>query len=126
MLANHIMTSLTEDTTMIVEERIYTLKPGKAAEYLKVYEESGLPVQLPILGNLVGYYVTEFGPLNQVIHIWAYESLGDRIKRRAELVKAPGWQLYLPMNRDKISSQENKLLIPAPFFDPSKGTKTSV
>jgi hypothetical protein len=30
------------------------------------------------------------------------------------------------MNRDKILSQENKLLMPAPFFDPAKGVKTSV
>ena len=103
---------------MIVEQRIYTLRPGTAAEYLKVYEEHGLPAQLPILGHLVGYYTTEFGALNQVIHMWGYSDLADRTKRRAELVKSADWQKYLPMNRDKIVSQENKLLIPAPFFDP--------
>ena len=104
---------------MIVEQRTYTLRPGTAPEFLRIYEEHGLPVQLPILGTLVGYYSTEFGPLNQVIHMWGYESFEDRARRRAELVKSPGWQTYLPMNRDKIVSQENKLLVPTAFFDPA-------
>ena len=106
---------------MIVETRTYTLRPGTAAEFLRIYEQHGLPVQLPILGTLVGYYTTEFGPLNQVIHMWGYESFEDRARRRAELVKSPGWQAYLPMNRDKIVAQENKLCVPTPFFDPANG-----
>ena len=100
---------------MIVEERIYTLRPGTAAEYLRVYEEHGLPVQLPILGNLIGYFTTEFGPLNQIIHIWGYDSFEERTRRRAELAKSKDWQAYLGKNRDKIVSQENKFLAPAPF-----------
>ena len=104
---------------MIVEARTYTLRPGTAAGFLKIYEEHGLPAQLPILGNLIGYYTTEFGPLNQVIHMWGYDSLEERTKRRVELVKSSAWQAYLPMNRDKIVSQKNKLLVPAPFFKPT-------
>jgi len=100
---------------MIVEERIYTLVPGKAGEYLKNYEELGLPVQLPILGNLIGYFTTEFGPLNQIIHIWGYDSFEERTRRRAELSKSEGWQAYLAKNRGNIVSQENKFLTPAPF-----------
>ena len=30
---------------MVYEERIYTIQPGKMAEYLRNYEELGLPVQ---------------------------------------------------------------------------------
>lgn len=100
---------------MIVEERIYTLHPGKTGEYLKNYEEHGLPVQLPILGNLIGYFSTEFGPLNQIIHIWGYDSFEDRTARRAELFKSEGWHAYLAKARPMIAWQENKLLTPAPF-----------
>jgi hypothetical protein len=110
-----------KEKKMIVEERIYTLRPGTAAAYLQTYEKHGLPAQLPILGTLIGYYTTEFGPLNQVIHIWAYKDAADRAKRRAALAKSKEWQAYLPMNRDKIVTQENKLLTPAPFFDPATG-----
>lgn len=100
---------------MIVEERIYTLLPGKTGEYFKNYEELGLPVQLPILGNLIGYFATEFGPLNQVIHIWGFDSYEERTRRRAELFKNEAWLAYLVKARPNIITQENKLLTPAPF-----------
>lgn len=50
---------------MIVEQRIYTLYSGKTAEYLRLYEAEGLAIQRPILGNLIGYFSTEIGPLNR-------------------------------------------------------------
>ncbi len=100
---------------MIVEERIYTLAIGKTQEFLALYQAEGLAIQKPILGRLFGYFTTEFGPLNQIIHMWAYEDLSDRARRRAELVAHPGWQTYLAKVRPFILSQENKLLIPVPF-----------
>lgn len=103
---------------MIVEERIYTLKPGKAPEYLKAYAQEGLAIQRPILGNLVGYYSTEIGPLNVIVHMWAYEDLGDRTRRRAQLAADPRWQAYLPRIVSLLEAQENRILNPAPFFEP--------
>ena len=100
---------------MIVEERIYTLAIGKVPEYLALYEAEGLGIQKPILGRLLGYYSTEFGPLNQIIHLWAYQDLADRARRRAELSAHPGWKAYLSKIRPLILSQENKLLQPAAF-----------
>jgi hypothetical protein len=100
---------------MIVEERIYTLHPGMSGAYLKNYEENGLPVQLPILGNLIGYFATEFGPLNQIIHIWGYDSFDERARRRGILMSDDRWQAYLKTSRPMIRAQENKFLIPAPF-----------
>ncbi len=100
---------------MIVEERSYTLQPGTTAEYLSRYERHGLPVQRPILGNLVGYFSSEIGILNQVVHLWAYEDLGDRARRRAELQANPDWQAYIVTVRPFIVRQENRILIPAPF-----------
>ena len=67
---------------MIVEERIYTLHPGKVGEYMRLYEDEGFPIQEPVLGRLVGWYSTDFGPLNQIIHMWAYNSYAERDRRR--------------------------------------------
>lgn len=103
---------------MIVEERIYRMKPGKAPEYIKGYEQEGFAVQRPILGNLVGYYWTEIGPLNVVVHLWAYEDMADRTKRRAQLAADPGWKAYLPKVSHLVEQQENRILNPAPFFEP--------
>ncbi len=101
---------------MLVEERIYTLQPATAPIYVKAYAEEGLAIQKRILGRLVGYYTTEFGELNQVIHMWAYEDLNERAARRAALFADPGWLAYLPKVRPYIVKQESKLLIPAPFL----------
>ena len=103
---------------MIVEERIYRMKPGKALEYIKGYEQEGLAIQRPILGNLAGYYSTEIGPLNLVVHLWAYEDMADRAKRRAQLQADPRWKAYLPKVSSFLEQQENRILIPAPFFEP--------
>jgi len=100
---------------MIIDERIYTLHPGKTAEYLKLYEAKGMPVQVRVLGNMLGYFQTEFGPLNQIIHLWGYKSFEDRQERRAKLFKEDEWKAYLKEMRPLLRSQENKLLIPAPF-----------
>lgn len=101
---------------MIVEERIYTLHVGKVPEYLKLYEAEGLAVQTRILGNLLGYYQVEFGPQNQIVHMWSYDDLSDRQARRKTLVQDPDWKTYVNKIRPLVQHQENKLLLPAPFM----------
>jgi len=100
---------------MIYEERIYTIVPGRMAEYLKNYEELGLPVQLEVLGTLVGFFHTEIGGLNKVVHIWGYESLDDRLEKRETLANHPDWPRYLEANLSFIVEQENRVLTPASF-----------
>lgn len=103
---------------MIVEERIYTLHPGQAPEYLRLYAAEGLEIQRRILGRMVGYFFTEVGPLNQIVHLWAYEDLAERTERRRRLVADEGWQAYAKKIRALIVTQENKILTPAPFSPP--------
>jgi len=101
---------------MIVEMRTYTLALGATGRYLKLYGEKGLAVQKRILGHLVGYYSVEVGPLNQVVHLWAYDSLDDRAKRRAELWTDKEWLAYVAEVGPLVAKQENQILNPAPFF----------
>ncbi len=99
---------------MIYEERTYTIVTGRIQEYMKNYEELGLPVQLEVLGKLVGFFRTEIGGLDKVVHIWGYDSLDDRLERRDRLANHPDWPRYLDANLALIVDQENRLLIPAP------------
>ena len=55
---------------MIVEERVYTLKPDCIDEFLKLYEAEALPIQLKHLPRMLGYFVSEIGVLHQVTHMW--------------------------------------------------------
>lgn len=103
---------------MIVDHRTYTTYPGKLAAFLKVYEEKGLPLQLKYLKNMVGWYTSmDIGPLNQVVHIWAYDDLKDRADKRAELQADPEWAAYLQEAMPYLMSMENKILSPTSFFD---------
>ena len=104
---------------MLVEQRTYTTQPGKVREYLALYEAEGLPIQRRLLGRLVGYYRSEFGALNQVIHLWAYTDLNEREQRRAALLADPEFQAYVLRMMPLLVSQESRILVPAPFFTPS-------
>jgi hypothetical protein len=101
---------------MIVEMRTYTLALGVTGRYFRLYAEKGLAVQKRILGHLVGYYGVEIGGLNKVIHMWAYESLDDRARRRATLWADKEWLAYVGEVGDLVTAQENQILTPAPFF----------
>jgi hypothetical protein len=106
---------------VIVEMREYTLAPGKVPEYFKLYASEGMEIQKRILGRMVGYYSTEIGPsINQVVHLWAYDSLDDRIRRRKELQADPGWQSYVSKIRPMLVAQTNRILSPAPFMEESR------
>ncbi|HUG79966.1 MAG TPA: NIPSNAP family protein [Burkholderiales bacterium] len=101
---------------MYVEERIYQLKIGTAPQYLKHYEEEGMAIQLKHLPHMVGYYSTEIGPLNTIVHLWAYESLDQRDRCRAAMSSDPAWQSYLGKVRPLLERQETRILKCAPFF----------
>jgi hypothetical protein len=100
---------------MIVEERIYTLYPGKVPEMVRLYGDEGLALQQKHLGRFIGYFTTETGDLNQVVFMWGYESVDDRAARRERLAKDPAWQAYLQKVIPLLVKQENRLLRPTAF-----------
>ena len=100
---------------MFVEQRTYDLAIGTQEQWLENYEKYGLEPQTEILGRLVGYFHTDFAELNQVVHMWANESLEDRSARRKNLFEDPRWLEFLPRVRPLILKQESKMLIPANF-----------
>ena len=62
-------------------------------------------------GKLEGYWMTEIGPLNQVMHMWSYSDLNERARMRAELAKNPRWgSEYIPLIRPLLVRQEVRLL----------------
>jgi hypothetical protein len=93
---------------MIFDLRIYTLHPGKAAAWLKLYEEHGHPTQVRHCGEPVLYATTEVGTLNQVVHIWRYESQADRERRRDALMSDPVFKAYLKMSAELGAHQQQE------------------
>jgi len=108
---------------MIYELRTYTLMPGKQAEYLKLNQEVGRSIRGDKYGKLEGSWTTEFGLLNQYVHLWSYPSLDERERLRGELMKNPDWtQGYVPKIRPMLMAQENKMLAAQlPLKPPAEG-----
>ncbi len=107
---------------MVYEIRTYRLKNGAIPAYLKVVEEEGIAIQKRHLGELVGYFFSEIGPINEIVHIWAFPGLDDREARRARLMADPAWQDFLPKIRDLIEVADNKIMKPA-AFSPAGGSR---
>ena len=103
---------------MIVEMRTYTLKIGKVNDYLALYRTEGLELQSRHLGQPYGYYATETGELNQIIHMWAYDDANDRTARRAALYADTEWRQLVPKLFDLIERMETVILNPAFFVEP--------
>ena len=102
---------------MIVDLRIYTTQPGKTAEFVAFYKEEGWPIQQKYLGRCIGWFTTVEGQLNQVVHLWAYESQADRETRRNAMAADPAWAAYLKKSHERglLVSQENRFLRPVDF-----------
>ena len=97
---------------MIVEHRTYTIKALRTGDFLKLYERAALPLQLKYLGHLIGFYVSEIGPLNEVVHLWGFASLAERERRRALMEADPGWAVYRQalLELDVVVEQSTKML----------------
>ncbi|MCJ8507168.1 NIPSNAP family protein [Rhizobium lemnae] len=100
---------------MYYEIRTYRLKNGAIPEYLKLVEEEGIAIQRSHLGHLVGYFHSEIGLINEIVHIWAFTSLDDRQARRDALMADPAWRAFLPKIRDLIEVANNKIMKPTAF-----------
>ncbi|PWC37628.1 NIPSNAP family protein [Azospirillum sp. TSO35-2] len=100
---------------MVYEMRTYRLKTGTVPAYLRLVEEEGIAIQQRHLGKLVGYFFSEIGRLNEIVHVWAYADLNDRETRRATLAADPAWQEFVPKIQALIEEMDSKILKPAPF-----------
>jgi hypothetical protein len=96
---------------MIYELRTYTLKPGSLPEVIRNSSTISRAIRKDDYGKLEGYWSTEIGPLNQVMHLWSYPDLNERLRLRAELAKNPRWASeYVPLIRPHLVRQDIRLL----------------
>lgn len=104
---------------MIYEMRTYTFHQGKLPAYLDLARKVGRPVRGQNYGTNHGYWVAEFGSLNQVWHLWSYASLDDRARMRDELAKNERWtKEYVPNVRPLLARQDIRFLNPIYGINP--------
>ena len=101
-----------QGNAMIYELRTYTVKPGTTGDMVKAASTVSLEIRKDDYGKLEGYWWTDIGPLNQVMHLWSYPDLNERSRLRGELARNPRWTgEYVPLIRPLILRQDVRLLI---------------
>jgi hypothetical protein len=101
---------------MFVEKRIYNLKPGQVHRFLEYVEKEELDMIGQRVNNIIGYYYSEVGELNQVIGMWKYDTLEERAAGRAAFHQHPNFPALADKMLPLMVSQNSQFLIPAGFF----------
>ena len=82
---------------------------------MEAFEKLALPVVTRHGLELMGFYTSQIGALNQIVHIWRYESLADLEKKRAARDADPAWPEFLARTEGMVLMQENKIMKPTSF-----------
>jgi hypothetical protein len=108
---------------MMYELRTYTFQVGKLPEYLKLNAEVGRKIRGDNYGKFEGGFTTEFGTLNQYVHLWSYADLNERERLRVELSKNEAWaKEYVARIRPLLLTQQNKIMSPVTPIKPPTST----
>ncbi len=97
---------------MIYEIRTYDLKPRSVPEFERRTVEK-LEEGRETYSSLFGFWYTEAGPLNQVVHVWPYDDPNQRQDVRAKVVADGVWP---PDNGEFIVNMHSAVYLPAPFM----------
>lgn len=106
---------------MILDERTYTIAPAHVSTYLDLYVSEGMAIQTGHLGTLIGWFTQDIGTVNDVVHIWQYDDLADRERRRAGMEADPAWQAFRAKAAPYVRTMKSRILKPT-WFSPLGGT----
>lgn len=91
------------------ELRTYSIKPESVGDFVKITNEH-LHLRMAH-SKLIGYWMTDLGGLNEVVHIWEYDSFAQRTAVRAALGKDLNWQFtYFRHILNMMSKQDNVVM----------------
>ena len=90
---------------MIFELRSYLFRPAGLADYLDALQQP--EVAEVLRPHLRGFWASESGMLNRVLHVWEYRDRAERLAARAARAKVPVMQEFyrnvIPMLREQRS-----------------------
>lgn len=102
----------------VYELRTYSLHVGKMKEAVKLYSEIGYPIleRSGLAKKLVGYFQADTGTINQLVHLWKFDSDADRRAHWAALYANEAFiEEFAAKFRPLCAAQEVKLLTAAPW-----------
>jgi len=101
---------------MIFDMRTYDLVPGGLDAYMAAVRDIALPVRERYGIRLAGWYFTEIGTMNRVVHIWAFRDWAHLTQSKAQFRQDPDWiERYLPRVQSLIVAQHSQIVQAADF-----------
>ena len=98
--------------------RTYDIAMGKTPEYMAAVREIALPVRESYGVKLAGWYYTDVGALNKVVHIWAYRDYAHFEEAREAFRTDERWvNDYVPRVKGIVLRQENQIMRASDFFE---------
>lgn len=106
-----------EKNTKIYEVRTYYVKPKAFAEFLQLTSEY-IHLKSDANSKLNGYWTSDIGGVNEVTHIWEYDSYAQRAEARKALQQDQTWiNKYIKKMLKMLVKQDNFVMTPVPWFD---------
>ena len=101
---------------MLYELRKYTLKVGTMGTVLELYGNKGYPAFTAAeKARLVGYFTSDTGTLNQIVHLWRFKDDAERREHWASVFSNAAFMDFAKDLRPNILNQENQILNEAPW-----------
>ena len=96
----------------LYEKRTYQVTVGKMPQAVKLYEERAWPTMQAegFSDYLVGYFISDTGPLHQLIHIWRFEDDAERRDFWKRLYSSENFMKFAGQVRPLLQSQEVQLM----------------
>jgi hypothetical protein len=101
----------------LFELHTYQIYVGQLGEVVKIYGEFGWPALKNggFDAKLVGYFTSDTGGLNQLVHLWKFDDDADRRNHWATLFKDADFMAFGGKIRPLIMTQTVQLLNEAPW-----------
>lgn len=110
-----LQTVLDQEPHLILDERSYAIHPAHVRDYLDLYVAEGMALQVQHLGRLLGWFTTDTGTVNEVVHMWLYDDMADRERRRLALEADPQWWAFRAKTSPYVQSMRSRILRPTAF-----------
>ncbi|XP_041041336.1 protein NipSnap homolog 3A isoform X2 [Carcharodon carcharias] len=107
------------------EFRTYIIQPGKVADFMKLTSDN---IHLRTAhSELIGYWSVEIGCLNEVFHIWKYDSYKERAAVREALANNKDWQQnYISKMLPMLLNQTSEIVYMVPWAELRKPPKKGI
>ena len=100
---------------MIYNIRTYNCVPRMLNKYIKIFEDYAMPVNNKHGFKLIGYFISDIGPQNQIVHILEYKDLNEFNEMRKKRAADSDWADFRDRTAGMIADQEDKIMTGTSF-----------